>query len=120
MKKKGHCANCNRSTRAFFIYNRFLTWYRCSRCWTPNERRLVQLKLNVSVLHSTDSHARRVTTVTRSTKLEEQTPHRLQSVEGSRNDFSAVSMFGLPERERNKDRTGEVERPMTVIVTEKK
>src|SRR5467141_1080940 len=90
-KKKGHCSDCFRSTRAFFIYNRFLSWYRCSRCWTLNEKRFVQLKLNVGVVHSTElSHARRVTTMTRRLHSEEHLPIGYSnSVEGSSHCFYA-------------------------------
>src|SRR5712692_7838472 len=84
-KKKAHCSDCFRSTRALFIYNRFLSWHRCSRCWTPSEKALVQLKLNASVLHSTQYPTRRrVTTVTRYFNLQEQLPIGYSnSVEGS-------------------------------------
>src|SRR5260370_31123504 len=95
-KTKGHCSNCFRSTRALFIYNRFLAWRRCSRCWTPDEKRFVQLKLNVRVLHSSQrvSMQRRVTTVTRTNYLDGQStisaPKRGMEV-GTR-DFYAAGM----------------------------
>src|SRR6266852_5481145 len=84
-KTKRHCSDCFRSTRAFFLYNRFLSWFRCSRCWTVTERFLVQLKLNIKVLHLIEYPTqRRVTTVTRYFHLEEHLPIGYSnSVEGS-------------------------------------
>jgi hypothetical protein len=85
---KGQCSDCNRGTHALFLHNAFLSWRRCSRCWTPTEKGLVHLKSRFHATASDNSDP------SPQSGFEDYLPHKSKQTAwmGSRGTF--VSLYG--------------------------